>query len=168
MTKLPKVRILRAEKREGLIKARIRGAVAAKGPVLTFFDSHVECTEGWLEPLLDRIAINPTNVVCPVADVINDATFELKTTLDVNFLQVGGFDWNLLFKWHILPQSEKLRKKDPNEPTRSPTMAGGMFSIEKAYFEKLGMYDPGECPNCSKSSKLILTFPCFRVRHLGW
>lgn len=142
MSQYPKVRIIRANKREGLIKARIRGALAAIGETLTFLDSHVECAEGWLEPLLDRIARNSTTVVCPVIDVIEDKTLRFSYQ-DSNQLQVGGFDWHLVFDWHMLPKAEKKRRKDPSEPARSPTMAGGLFSIDKAFFIKLGMYDPG-------------------------
>lgn len=137
----PKVKIIRAKKREGLIRARLLGAVHAKAPVLTFLDSHIECTTGWLEPLLDRIARNSTTVVCPVIDVIDDTTLQYHYH-DSSGVQVGGFDWNLQFNWHPVPDIERKRHKDASEPVWSPTMAGGLFSIDKAFFEKLGMYDP--------------------------
>ncbi|KAL7016776.1 hypothetical protein ACKWTF_010134 [Chironomus riparius] len=137
----PKVKVLRAKKREGLIRARLLGAVEATAPVLTFLDSHIECTTGWLEPLLDRIAKNTTTVVCPVIDVIDDTTLQYHYH-DSTGVQVGGFDWNLQFNWHPVPESERKRHKDPSEPVFSPTMAGGLFSIDKVFFERLGMYDP--------------------------
>lgn len=56
MVRLPKVRILRTKKREGLIRTRLLGATAAKGEVITFLDSHCEANVNWLPPLLGEDA----------------------------------------------------------------------------------------------------------------
>ncbi|KAL4707799.1 hypothetical protein ACJJTC_001745 [Scirpophaga incertulas] len=142
MSSLPKVRIVRASRREGLIRARLLGARYVTAPVLTYLDSHCECTEGWLEPLLDRIARNKTTVVCPVIDVIDDNTLEYHYR-DSSSVNVGGFDWNLQFNWHPVPARERARHKHTAEPVWSPTMAGGLFAIDKEFFERLGTYDSG-------------------------
>lgn len=55
-------RVLRTEKRSGLIRARLLGAKHVKGEVITFLDAHCECADGWLEPLLARIVLNRYNV----------------------------------------------------------------------------------------------------------
>lgn len=137
------VKVVRATKREGLIRARLLGAQASTAPVLTFLDSHCECAEGWLEPLLTRIYEDKTAVVCPVIDVISDKTFEYHYKGDASAISVGGFDWNLQFNWHSVPDREKKRRKHAYDPLRSPTMAGGLFSIDKNFFERLGTYDSG-------------------------
>ncbi|XP_059053352.1 putative polypeptide N-acetylgalactosaminyltransferase 9 isoform X1 [Achroia grisella] len=142
MSSLPKVRIVRAPRREGLIRARLLGARYVTAPVLTYLDSHCECTEGWLEPLLDRIARNKTTVVCPVIDVIDDNTLEYHYR-DSSSVNVGGFDWNLQFNWHPVPARERARHHHTAEPVWSPTMAGGLFAIDKEFFERLGTYDSG-------------------------
>lgn len=41
------VKIVRNNKREGLIRARIQGWKAATSPVVGFFDAHVEFNIGW-------------------------------------------------------------------------------------------------------------------------
>lgn len=47
MKKFSKVSIVHSERRLGLIRARLLGASQATGQVLTFLDSHCECTKGW-------------------------------------------------------------------------------------------------------------------------
>ena len=131
------VRIIRQKKREGLIRSRLIGAASVKGEVIVFLDSHIEATEGWLLPLLDPISQNRTVVVTPVIDVINDMTLKYNFGT-ADSISVGGFDWNLQFNWHALPEREKKRRKHHLEPVRSPTMAGGLFSISKQYFDDLG------------------------------
>ncbi|XP_076069470.1 putative polypeptide N-acetylgalactosaminyltransferase 9, partial [Oratosquilla oratoria] len=138
----PKVKILRLPKREGLIRARLAGAKEATAPVLTFLDSHCECTQGWLTPLLHRIAQNSWNVVTPVIESIMDDSFEFRIT-KADSVAVGGFDWHLTFNWHAIPARERARHNHSAEPVYSPTMAGGLFSIDRDFFYRLGAYDPG-------------------------
>ncbi|XP_072331424.1 polypeptide N-acetylgalactosaminyltransferase 13 isoform X2 [Scyliorhinus torazame] len=135
------VKIIRMEQRSGLIRARLRGAAASKAQVITFLDAHCECTVGWLEPLLARIKENRTAVVCPIIDVISDDTFEYMAGSDMTY---GGFNWKLNFRWYPVPQREMDRRKgDRTISVRTPTMAGGLFSIDKDYFEEIGTYDAG-------------------------
>ncbi|XP_032822772.1 polypeptide N-acetylgalactosaminyltransferase 13 isoform X1 [Petromyzon marinus] len=135
------VRLLRMAQRSGLIRARLRGAAAAQGQVITFLDAHCEATTGWLEPLLARIKEDRRAVVCPVIDVISDETFEYLTGSDMTY---GGFNWKLNFRWYPVPQREMDRRKgDRTLPVRTPTMAGGLFAIDRDYFQEIGTYDPG-------------------------
>ena len=46
MAKLEKVKVVRTKQREGLIRARLLGFSSATAEVVTFLDSHCECTEG--------------------------------------------------------------------------------------------------------------------------
>lgn len=114
---IPKVRLIRTDKREGLIRARLKGALDAKGKVLIFLDSHCECAEGWIEPLLDPIARNPKAAVVPLIEIIDDSTFQVIGT-PIQNIQVGGFDWNLIFNWHVTPEHEMKRRKKKTDPIR--------------------------------------------------
>ncbi|XP_022257063.1 polypeptide N-acetylgalactosaminyltransferase 5-like, partial [Limulus polyphemus] len=82
-----------------------------------------------------------SRVVCPIIDVISDETFEYIPVSDITY---GGFNWKLSFRWYKVPQREIDRRDgDRTKPIRSPTMAGGLFSIDKDYFEYIGKYDEG-------------------------
>uniref|UniRef100_A0A3P8VC06 Polypeptide N-acetylgalactosaminyltransferase n=1 Tax=Cynoglossus semilaevis TaxID=244447 RepID=A0A3P8VC06_CYNSE len=141
ISNLDRVRLIQTNKREGLVRARLIGATYATGDVLTFLDCHCECVPGWIEPLLERIGENAKAIVCPVIDTIDWNTFEFYMQTDEPM--IGGFDWRLTFQWHSVPFAQRSQRKSRIEPLRSPTMAGGLFAVSKAYFEYLGTYDTG-------------------------
>ena len=57
------LQVLRNYKREGLVRSRIYGALNAKGPVITFLDSHIECNEEWIQPLLYQLTQKPRGIM---------------------------------------------------------------------------------------------------------
>ncbi|KAL3832574.1 hypothetical protein ACJMK2_024207 [Sinanodonta woodiana] len=171
-----KVSIVRLKERSGLIRARITGFDASSGEVAIFLDSHCEVTEGWLEPLLDRIGRNYTNVVVPVIDIINGENFQIHYNA-AKYSQAGGFGWNLIFNWHNVPEHERRRRNYLDYiPFRTPTMAGGLFAISRKFFLYLGKYDPGldiwGGENLELSFKTWMcggtleTIPCSHVGHI--
>ncbi|NXT88413.1 GALT5 acetylgalactosaminyltransferase, partial [Anhinga rufa] len=163
MSQFPKVKILHLKERHGLIRARLAGAEIAKGAVLTFLDSHVECNVGWLEPLLERVRLSRSKVACPVIEVITFSSLQLLH----DSLQSKGKGTGA-----SRPADVPCGFSVP----RCPVMAGGLFSIDKKYFFELGMYDPGldvwGGENMEISFKVwmcggeIEIVPCSRVGHI--
>uniref|UniRef100_A0A672IQ22 Polypeptide N-acetylgalactosaminyltransferase n=1 Tax=Salarias fasciatus TaxID=181472 RepID=A0A672IQ22_SALFA len=136
------VKVVRQEERKGLITARMLGASIAQGEVLTFLDAHCECFHGWLEPLLTRIVEEPTAVVSPEISSIDLNTFQFAKPVATNrAYNRGNFDWSLTFGWEAIPEDAKRLRKDETFPVKTPTFAGGLFSISKKYFEHIGTYD---------------------------
>ncbi|GAB0088572.1 Polypeptide N-acetylgalactosaminyltransferase [Sergentomyia squamirostris] len=168
-----KVRLLRnSEKREGLIRSRVIGSRHATGDVLIFLDSHIEVNRDWAEPLLTVIKANSTILAMPVIDIINSDTFNYSSSPLVR----GGFNWGLHFKWDNLPQGTLKQDSDFLGPFDSPTMAGGLFAVDRKYFRTMGEYDMGmdiwggenleisfRIWQCGGAIQLI---PCSRVGHV--
>nr|XP_023017071.1 polypeptide N-acetylgalactosaminyltransferase 35A-like [Leptinotarsa decemlineata] len=169
---LSKVKLFKPDSRQGLIRARLFGFRKAQGEVLIFLDSHIEVNIGWIEPLLDRIRENRTNVAMPIIDIINPDTFAYSSSPLVR----GGFNWGLHFKWDNLPRGTLNTKGDFIKPIKSPTMAGGLFAIDKKFFIDIGEYDAGM--NIWGGENLEISFriwmcggtleliPCSRVGHI--
>lgn len=175
-TQLPsKVRLVRLKERQGLIRARLAGAKEATGEVIIFLDSHCEATLGWLEPLLQRIKDDKRAVLVPIIDVIDDKTLEYYHGSPESF-QIGSFTWSGHFTWMDIPKREIKRRGSRVAPTNSPTMAGGLFAIDRQYFWDLGSYDEGMDvwggENLEMSFRIWMcggsleTIPCSRVGHI--
>ncbi|XP_047138118.1 polypeptide N-acetylgalactosaminyltransferase 13 [Hydra vulgaris] len=169
-----KIQVVRNEERSGLIRSRLAGAEKSRGDVLIFLDSHCETTPGWIEPLLARINEAKSNVVVPTIESIDADTLEYRAS--DNPEQRGGFSWDLMYDWNSIPENEKHLRQSPSDPIRTPTMAGGLFAIDKSYFFEMGSYDQemdiwgGE--NLELSFRIwmcggrIEILPCSRVGHI--
>uniref|UniRef100_A0A8D3AAF9 Polypeptide N-acetylgalactosaminyltransferase n=1 Tax=Scophthalmus maximus TaxID=52904 RepID=A0A8D3AAF9_SCOMX len=138
LSQIPKVRCLRNGRREGLIRSRVRGANTASASILTFLDSHCEVNADWLQPMIQRVKEDHTRVVSPIIDVISLDNFAyLAASADLR----GGFDWSLHFKWEQIPIEQKMARSDPTQAIRTPVIAGGIFVMDKSWFNHLGQYD---------------------------
>lgn len=179
------IKIIRSRERIGLIKSRLLGVKSANGKVLTFIDAHCESTKGWLEPLLEQVKLNRKVAACPIIDIINEDNFAFTRSFE---LHLGAFNWGLNFRWYPISRREiiasngeinregKLKFAEIIQPFRTPIMAGGLFSIERNYFNEIGKYDPqmdiwgGE--NIELSLRIwqcggqIKIVPCSHVAHI--
>uniref|UniRef100_A0A336KLY3 Polypeptide N-acetylgalactosaminyltransferase n=1 Tax=Culicoides sonorensis TaxID=179676 RepID=A0A336KLY3_CULSO len=134
------VKIFRMGTRKGLVPARLLGAQKANGKVLIFLDAHCECSQGWIEPLLARVAENRRKVISPVIDIISDDNFSYIKSAEFHW---GAFNWQLHFRWYTIGEKEiEKRKQDNSIPFKTPVFAGGLFAIDREYFYEIGSYDP--------------------------
>ncbi|NXM85915.1 GLT15 acetylgalactosaminyltransferase, partial [Oenanthe oenanthe] len=174
ISKLDGVKLIRSNKRLGVIRGRMLGAARATGDVLIFMDSHCECQKGWLEPLLARLSSNRNSVVSPVIDVIDWKTFQYYHSVG---LHRGVFDWKLDFHWEPVPEHEEKVRQSPISPIRQCAL---LSSAAKLY--SLVLFDnsalsllPQANPRITLQLFFILTWlcggsveviPCSRVGHV--
>ncbi|NXD97783.1 GLT15 acetylgalactosaminyltransferase, partial [Chaetorhynchus papuensis] len=174
ISKLDGVKLIRSNKRLGVIRGRMLGAARATGDVLIFMDSHCECQKGWLEPLLARLSSNRNSVISPVIDVIDWKTFQYYHSVG---LHRGVFDWKLDFHWEAVPEHEEKVRQSPISPIRQCAL---LSSAAKLY--SLVLFDnsalsslPQANPRITLQLFFILTWlcggsveviPCSRVGHV--
>ncbi|RXG57976.1 hypothetical protein Avbf_14323 [Armadillidium vulgare] len=100
--------------------------------------------KGWLEPLLDRIARDPTNVVTPLIEIIADDSLKFQIT-NPKTVQVGGFDWGLSVRW-LKPLLDRIARNPTKvvtpiiEVIEEDTLK---FQISKPKDIQLGGFDWG-------------------------
>lgn len=75
--------------------------------MLTFFDAHMEVTEGWLQPLLARIANDRSVITVPLIDLLSP--FDMRYYSDTGSgTVINGFIWTLLFKEYVFDSQLSL------------------------------------------------------------
>lgn len=89
-----KVRLLRNKRRLGLIRSRQHGADVAQGEILVFLDGHTECSEGWIQPLLQQIMADWKVVIQPTIGLIDPFTFDNRDGSFNPYAQ-STFSWDL-------------------------------------------------------------------------
>lgn len=168
---LPKIKLCRLQGRNGLMRARNVGIALAAGDTITVLDSHIEVNVGWLEPLMGRIAEGRAEgihrVVVPVIDSIEADDF----TYTAGGIDILGHSWTLGQVGVYRPQGALNAS-----PMSSPIMAGGLFSVDRQWFNDLGYYDPsmrlwgGEESEISfriwQCGGSLECLPCSRVGHI--
>ncbi|XP_030823472.1 polypeptide N-acetylgalactosaminyltransferase 15 isoform X1 [Camarhynchus parvulus] len=173
ISKLDGVKLIRSNKRLGVIRGRMLGAARATGDVLIFMDSHCECQKGWLEPLLARLSSSRNSVVSPVIDIIDWKTFQYYHSVG---LHRGVFDWKLDFHWEPVPEHEEKVRQSPISPIRSPAVAGAVVAMDRHYFQNTGAYDSDMTMWGAENLELSIRtwlcggsveiIPCSRVGHV--
>ncbi|KAH8280926.1 hypothetical protein KR054_005120, partial [Drosophila jambulina] len=165
-----KLILLTNEQRRGLIRSRNMGASLASGRYILFLDSHCEVNEGWLEPLLEQLALRPNLAVSPVLDPIDPVTLRYEKG---NEMLKGGFDWSLHFHWL---KRELASQELPERPFRSPAFSGGVLIMSREWFLKLGGFNSNLKIWGGESIELAIKLwlcggqieivPCSRIGHI--
>uniref|UniRef100_A0A3P8TEI8 Glycosyltransferase 2-like domain-containing protein n=1 Tax=Amphiprion percula TaxID=161767 RepID=A0A3P8TEI8_AMPPE len=89
------VRVLRQTERKGVVGARLMGALAARGEVLTFLDAH--CRYHIMQSLQSYDLEQPTAVVSPRIPIIDRNTLKFtKPVPESKYYSRGIFDWTLI------------------------------------------------------------------------
>ena len=85
------------------------------GEVVLFLDAHCEANQGWLPPLLERIALDHRTAVCPTIDFIDHNTFEYKP-MDPYIR--GTFNWRFDYKERPVRPEDMKKRKDPTQEVK--------------------------------------------------
>uniref|UniRef100_A0A3Q4HHJ6 Polypeptide N-acetylgalactosaminyltransferase n=1 Tax=Neolamprologus brichardi TaxID=32507 RepID=A0A3Q4HHJ6_NEOBR len=162
------VKKVRHMQQMGLSQSRISGWAHATADVVAILDAHIEATEGWAEPLLDRIKADRTVVVSPVFDKVHFDDLHVERYIPFSH----GFDWAMWCTYEIVGKKKQLMCWFL---PRSPSVMG-IFAADRAFLGEIGGLDGGMTVYGGENVELgirvwlcggsIEVVPCSRIAHI--
>jgi len=123
----PKVKIVRNNIRQGLIRSRDTAARMASGDYIISIDAHCKVYKNWVQPLVDILNDNYRNVAIPATVGLNPDTWTENRSKSFK----SGLRWDLDFYWY----------DDYINDSYSPIFAGHCFAFTKQWFLESGGFD---------------------------
>ncbi|KAH3816849.1 hypothetical protein DPMN_118372 [Dreissena polymorpha] len=125
--------------------ARQAGIDASSADYFITMDSHMECSPGWLEPVVYRLVQKPKALVCSNIGSINNDDFGVSPNTEkfgVAF-DFPFFTWNLGQQIARFTKEYSESRKNNTEPMWIGTVMGMIIAMRKDWFQQLGGFDPG-------------------------
>eukprot|EP00397_Hematodinium_sp_SG-2012_P024714 GEMP01025756.1.p1 GENE.GEMP01025756.1~~GEMP01025756.1.p1 ORF type:complete len:520 (+),score=113.22 GEMP01025756.1:190-1749(+) len=128
--KAHKLRVLRQKSHMGLIQAKYRGAMKAKGDIIVFFDCHVAPQSEWYQPFFDGVNANYKRIVVPIITQLNVDTW-------TEHSRVGG-----VAKCYVTFDADFKWVDDANDTQDdAPALSGGLLGMSRLWWNESGGYD---------------------------
>ena len=124
----PEAKVIRNDRRRGLIWGRNHGTEIAKSDMIISIDPHCSVTKGWMAPMMNRLSQDYNCVVAPKTWQLNPETWTTGNRRNVG--RATNWKWNLEFRWN---------NKAGGKIT--PAVCGHCFAFTKAWWEESGRFD---------------------------
>lgn len=163
----PEVHLLRNEDNIGFGAANNRGLQAARGNLVLFLNSDTELLQGSLDPLFDRLAMQPkVGIVGPLSQNADGGAYpSICPFPDLVFLFLthtnlrGRFNAN----YWINPYREVWeRAYRTEEPVAVDWLAGACFMVRRSLLNDIGWFDEGYFFYMEETDL------CMRAHQAGW
>mmetsp|Transcript_52323 Transcript_52323/g.124897 ORF Transcript_52323/g.124897 Transcript_52323/m.124897 type:complete len:425 (-) Transcript_52323:30-1304(-) len=165
----PKVKVYGFPQRVGLMVAKTKGVEMATGNVIVFYEAHCIANKHWLQHILYRVVQNPKTLAMPYLDMIAAQDWH-------SYRPMSPGHWRYEWNFNLIYTNPEGKRSQGPEPHMSPGTSGGIFAIDKAWFDKLRLFDPGmrewggdhmeltmKVWRCGGRIEMV---PCSRVGHL--